>query len=578
MSLPNFLTAHQIKQYASLSVSGVLVQGEPMRLAAKRFLDDLDRAENDPDFPYYWSEDHVKDVLEFIPLFTRHVKGKLAGKPIEVENWQGFILGNIFGWVYHATDEETGELRYNDDGSPTILRRFKTAYNEVARKNSKSTLSSGIGLYMTAFDSEGGAEVYSAATTRQQARIVFNDAKEMVNKSTALKKVFGVHTLNIHHKRSASKFEPLSSDAGTLDGLNVHCGIIDELHAHKTRDVYDVIETATGAREQPLIFNITTAGFNKMGVCYEVREYAMKVLRGIVEDHSFFAAIFTLDEGDDWTDEANWVKANPNLGKSKKWEDMRRLAKKAKEMPTARNNFLTKHLNIWVNAASAWMNQEAWDNLPEITEAQENWPCWVGVDLSSKLDITALIALFRDGDNYAFRCKFFVPEDSLIGKSQTLKTLYESWADRDLIELTDGNVIDHEAIKDTLRLWGQVYDVQEVAYDPWSATQLAIELVAEGVPMVEVHQSVKNLSESMKEVEALTLSKRLAREPNSCMDWMISNVTCKEDANGNVFPRKEHRDNKIDGPVALFTALSRALLNDVTYNPYESEDYEIPIL
>ncbi|MCO7225766.1 terminase large subunit [Pleionea sp. CnH1-48] len=533
-----------------------------MRLACKRFLNDLMRSKLEPDYPYEWDQSKAKEHLDFYPLFTQHVKGKLAGEPIEVEPWQGFIVGNLFGWVHRETR----------------LRRYRIAYNEVARKNSKSTLSSGIGLYMTALDGEGGAEVYSAATTRDQARIVFNDAQQMVKKSKALSKVFGVHQRNIHHLASGSKFEPLSADANTLDGLNVHCGIIDELHAHQKRDVYDVIETATGAREQPLIFVITTAGFNKLGVCYELREYAMKVLRGVVDDDSFFAAIFTLDEDDDWRDESVWMKANPNLGKSKKWDDMRRLAKKAKEMPTARNNFLTKHLNIWVNAASAWMNAEKWAELPEFKVTHSSWPCWIGLDLSSKLDITALIALFRNGENYAFKCKFFLPEETIITKTQTIANLYQTWCDLGFLELTEGNVIDHEAVKESIREWGASYNVQAVCFDPWNATQLATELLAEGVPMVEVHQSVKNLSEAMKECEALTYSGRIAKEVNQCMDWMISNVTCVEDRNGNVFPRKEHRDNKIDGPVALFTALSRALLNDVAYNPYEDDDYEVLIL
>lgn len=210
-----------------------------------------------------------------------------------------------------------------------MVRRYRTAYNEVARKNAKSTVSSGIGLYMAGADGEGGAEVYSAATTRDQARIVFNDAVNMIKQSkAALGRLMEFNKMAIFQERTASKFEPLSSDANNLDGLNIHCAIVDELHAHRTRAVWDVLETATGARSQPLLFAITTAGFNKEGICYDTRDYATKVLNGIVEDDSFFAIIYTLDDEDDPFDESVWQKANPGLGVCKRWDDMRRLAKK----------------------------------------------------------------------------------------------------------------------------------------------------------------------------------------------------------------------------------------------------------
>ncbi len=240
-------------------------------------------------------------------------------------------------------------MRSDGSGRPVMVRRFRTAYNEVARKNAKSTLSSGIGLYMTGADGEGGAEVYSAATTRDQARIVFEDAKNMVRKArSTLGRLFDFNKLAIYQEQSASKFEPLSSDANNLDGLNIHCAIIDELHAHKTRDVWDVLETATGARLQSLLFGITTAGFNKEGICYEQRDYAIKVLRGYnsdvegaVKDDSYFAIIYTLDEGDDPFDETVWQKANPGLGICKRWDDLRRW-RKSEGAGLARVNFFTK--------------------------------------------------------------------------------------------------------------------------------------------------------------------------------------------------------------------------------------------
>ncbi|HAJ5298299.1 TPA: terminase large subunit, partial [Escherichia coli] len=389
-------------RYAERVVAGEIVAGEFVRLACQRFLDDLKYGEKRG---IYFSEPRAQHILNFYK-FVPHVKGALAGQPIELMDWHVFILINIFGFVIPLVNEETGEVVMRSDGSgrPVMVRRFRTAYNEVARKNAKSTLSSGIGLYMTGADSEGGAEVYSAATTRDQARIVFEDAKNMVRKArSTLGRLFDFNKLAIYQEQSASKFEPLSSDANNLDGLNIHCAIIDELHAHKTRDVWDVLETATGARLQSLLFGITTAGFNKEGICYEQRDYAIKVLRGYnsdvegaVKDDSYFAIIYTLDEGDDPFDETVWQKANPGLGICKRWDDLRRLAKKAKEQVSARVNFFTKHMNVWVTAESAWMDMIKWEKCEYIAPQHElkTYPMWVGVDLAHKIDICAAAKLW----------------------------------------------------------------------------------------------------------------------------------------------------------------------------------------
>ena len=526
-------------QYADDVLAGDIVACDYVKLACKRFINDLDS--NCWDFDV----DKAQRALDFFPDFVRHVKGSLAGQPYELSDWETFIVANIFGFV----------------DTKTRLRRFRTAYNELARKNSKSTLSSGIALYMTAFDGEGGAEVYSAATTREQARIVFDDAKTMINKSPNLRRVFGVHKLNIHHLGSASKFEPLSSDAHTLDGLNVHCGIIDELHAHKKRDVWDVIETATGARDQSLLFAITTAGSNKQGICYEQRDYAIKVLQGTVDDDSYFAIIFTLDEGDDPFDEVNWIKANPNLGRSKKLDDMRRLAKKAQEMPAARNNFLTKHLNIWVNAATAWLDMLKWDRLETIPDELDlkTLPCYIGIDLANKLDVAAVLRVFQYGKYIIYQCKFYLPENTIYTKSRSIGNLYDTWAKQGYLTLTDGDIIDHEVIEADVRQMLTDYNVQAVGYDSWGSTQIATRLERDGAPMVEIPQTVKNLSEAMKEIEARVIAGTLIKDKNPMMDWMASNVVTKMDKNENYFPDKEHQDNKIDGMVALFMAVNRLL-------------------
>lgn len=548
-------------QYAERVLSGEIVAGELVRLACQRFLNDL---EHGPERGIYFSEDRAQHILDFYN-FVPHVKGALAGKPIELMPWHVFILINLFGFIIPLIDEITGEQVLDEDGDGVMVRRFRTAYNEVARKNAKSTVSSGIGLYMTGADGEGGAEVYSAATTRDQARIVFDDAKNMIKKAPrTLGRLFGHVKLNIHQERSASKFEPLSSDANNLDGLNIHCGIVDELHAHRTRDVWDVLETATGARLQSLLFAITTAGTNKEGICFEQRDYAIKVLRGVVDDDTYFAVIYTLDEEDDPFDEANWPKANPGLGICKRWDDMRRLAKKAREQVAARPNFFTKHLNIWVTAESAWMDMDRWSKREGIADSEERkkWPLWVGVDLANKIDICAAVKVWRDptGKTHT-EPRFWLPEGRIETAPNHIAELYRKWSDAGFLELTDGDVIDHGFIKAEIVEWVKGESLKEIAFDPWSATQFSLALAEEGLPLVEVAQTVKNLSESMKSVQAEVYGSKIHHDGNPVMTWMMSNITVKPDKNDNIFPNKSTPENKIDGPVALFTAKSRLLVN-----------------
>ena len=565
-------------QYAERVLSGEIVAGELVRLSCQRFLNDL---EHGPERGVYFYEDRAQHILDFYN-FVPHVKGALAGKPIDLMAWDIFILINLFGFVIPLIDEMTGEQMFDDDGDAIMVRRFRTAYNEVARKNAKSTLSSGIGLYMTGADGEGGAEVYSAATTRDQARIVFDDAKNMIKKAPrSLGRLFGHVKLNIHQERTASKFEPLSSDANNLDGLNIHCGIVDELHAHRTRDVWDVLETATGARLQSLLFAITTAGSNKEGICFEQRDYAIKVLRGVVDDDTYFAVIYTLDEDDDPFDEKNWPKANPGLGICKRWDDMRRLAKKAKEQIAARPNFFTKHLNIWVTAESAWMDMDRWGKCGDIAPDEElvNWPLWVGIDLANKIDICAAVKTWLAPNGHTHtKSKFWIPEGRLETAPKHISELYRKWADAGYLDLTDGDVIDHGYIKAEVEAWVKGESLKEIAFDPWSATQFSLALAEEGLPLVEVAQTVKNLSESMKSVQADVYGSKIHHDGNPVMTWMMSNVTVKPDKNDNVFPNKSTPENKIDGPVALFTAKSRLLVNGGDDKPDLTGFFDNPIM
>lgn len=547
--------------YANKVISGDIIACKYVKQACQRFIDDLAHGEKRGIYFNEKRAQHILDFYDFIP----HVKGDLAGKPVELMESHIFILINLFGFTIPLIDEKTGKQKKDEDGSLRYVRRFRTAYIEKARKNAKSFLASGIALYMTSADGEGGAEVYSAATTRDQARIVFEDAKSMIRRSKkTLGRLLEFNKLAIFQLKTGSKFEPLSSDANSLDGLNIHCGVVDELHAHRTRDVWDVLETATGARSQSLILGITTAGTNKEGICYEMREYTSKILQQLIEDDTTFGMIFTLDEEDDPFDGKNWIKANPALGIAKSYADMQRLAKKAQEQVAARNTFLTKHLNIWVSSSEAWIDMLKWEKCPplEHPDKLKEMPLWVGVDLSNKIDICAAVKLWlaNNGDIH-IDCRFWLPDGRLQTCSSRMADLYRGWAAKGFLELTDGEVIDHELIKEEVAAWVQGENLREIAFDPWSATQFARSLSEDGYPLVEVPQTVKNLSEAMKMAEAYTYSGRLHHNNNPLMAWMMSNIVVKPDKNDNIFPNKSSAESKIDGASALFTGLSRLIVN-----------------
>ena len=543
------------KQYAQSVVSGAIPACRWVQLACQRQLNDLARFKG-KDSPYRFNPklsdrngrgfhpaDNLCAFIERLP----HVKGPLAGEPISLEPWQVFILTTVFGWV-----------------TPDGKRRFRRSYIEVPRGNAKSTLSSAVALYMLAADHEGGAEVYSLATTRDQARIVFGDAQTMARRSPGFRTRFSVNVgaHNMHVLASGSKFEALSAEGSTLDGLNIHFGCVDELHAHKTRTVYDVVETGTGKRDNSLLWVITTAGSNRAGICYEVRTFVSKLLDGVFEDDTQFGIIYGLDDGDDWTSENALIKANPNWGISVRPEILGPLQAKAMQLPSAVNNFKTKHLNEWVNADTAWMDMRAWDACADTSLDIDNFigqPCWIGLDLASKTDVAALILIFAHpeiADAYLTFGKYYLPEDTVHGAGNSQ---YSGWMRIDRLTVTPGNVIDFSWIEADLLDMASRFAIQAVAFDPFQATQLSTRMLAEGLPMIEVRPTVLNFSEPMKILEALVLQKKLAHDGDPVLTWMASNVVAHLDVKGNIYPRKERPENKIDGIVALIMALSRAI-------------------
>lgn len=528
-------------RYAQRVIAGEIVAGKLTRLACERFVRDLART----DWQWRFDEalaDRACGFIEHLP----HIKGQWARQRLKItlEDWQAFIVCNLFGWV----DKETG------------LRRFGTCYLEVARKNAKSTLAAGIGLYMLAADGEPGAEVYSAATTGDQARIVFDVARQMVlREHDFVRGGIDPQRHGLYMPSDARKFEPLNAEGSTLDGLNPHCTIIDELHAHKRRDVYDVLDTARGARDQSLLASITTAGSDRAGICYEQRTYVVKVLEGVFQDERYFGIVYTIDDDDDWTDPAVWPKANPNYGISVLADDFERSAREAMNKPSAQNNFLTKRLNVWVNADSAWMDMRAWDRCanPALNiDDFEGQDCIAAFDLASKVDIAAQIKLFKRGRKYTAFGRYYLPEQAA---EDGRNSQYSGWARMGKMVVTDGNVVDYDRIENDLKEDAGRFRLVEVPYDPFQAMQFSQRMLAEGLPMVEMRATVLNFSEPMKELEKLVLEGNFEHDGDPVLTWMVSNVVCHRDAKDNIYPRKEREENKIDGVVALIMALGREM-------------------
>lgn len=552
-----------VTQYALDVVEGHVLAGRLARLACERHLRDLDTAWQRG---LKWDPGSAQHVIDFFG-YLKHSKGEWAGQTMRLEAWQQFRLGCVFGWK--RRDEKSGQW----------VRRFRTAYNEVARKNGKTTEAAGVGLYMLDADGEPGSEVYSAATKRDQARIVWDEAARMVRKSKPLSKRIRVlmGKGNMHVEETASKFEPLGADEDTLDGLNVHCAIIDELHAHKTRAVWDVLETATGSRRQPLIWVITTAGFDQTGICFENRSYSVEVLEGRIQDDTWFAYIATLDEGDDWQDESVWVKANPNLGVSVKLDDLRRLAEKAKALPAAVNNFLTKRMNIWTQQVTRWIDLDLWDENAGLVAEEKltGRTCFGGLDLSSVSDLTAWVMVFphdNDPEEVDVLARFWCPEARIHDKHNKYRDQYQAWAKRGLIKTTPGDAIDYEFVTKQVLEDAQKFQLVDLNIDRlFQAHQVAIKLMDElgENRVVGMGQGFLSMATPMKEFERRLLGRKIHHGGNPVLRWMAGNVAVKQDPAGNLKPDKANSQGKIDGIVALVMALDRAMRHQDKRSVYE---------
>lgn len=531
--------------YVADVLSGVVPAGKWARLACERHRRDVE-ASRGREWPYKLDVAAATRACKFIELMP-HVKGRWAAgmpQPIRLEPWQCFFTISLFGWVSKANGK----------------RRFRKGRMYVSRKNGKTSWAAPVGLYMMVADGEPGAEVYAGATTEKQAWELFGPARQMCLKTPALVSKFGieVNARTILRQSDMSKFEPIIGKPG--DGSSPHCSITDEYHEHQTDDQLATMETGMGARDQPLSLVISTAGDNLSGPCREDWLECQKILEGVIEDDRTFAVIYAADPELDWTSETALRQANPNYGISVSEEFLQNQLKEAINNPRKQGHFKTKHLNLWVQARDAYINMQRWTECydPGLTlDDMRGRPCWIGLDLASKVDIAALELLFDLGaERYARFGKYYLPEETVeLPENQH----YRVYRDKGLLTVTGGNIIDFSTIRDDVIELCSRFGVSAVGYDPHQATMLVTQLQDEGVPVVEFRPTVLNFSEPMKQVEALIRDRKLTHDGDEVMTWAMSNVVAKTDAKDNVYPRKERNENKIDPFVALCMAMGLAM-------------------
>jgi phage terminase large subunit-like protein len=557
------LKAELIK-YSEDVLNGDIVACEKHKWACLRFLNDLDREGTD-EFPYIFNENLAERFLDWMRLF-KHRKGVLAGKKIEPHIIQKFVFGNIYGWIH----KDTG------------FRRFNKGYWQVGRKNAKSQSCGAVGSYEGSAFGEPFAEVYMAATKKDQAKIVWEETEAMINGNPDLRDRFKVAYGTITHIKSGSIIKPLSKeDRKTGDGYNPQCGIIDEYHAHETSEMYDIIDSGMGARPQPLLLIITTAGFNLNNPCYQVEyKYVSQILdpNSPVENENYFVMINELDKGDDIKDEKNWEKANPILAS---YEEGRRYLrgqlKIALDVPEKMKNFLTKNMNIWVDAKDdGYMDMSKWRDCKSDDTDIDGLPIWLGADLSMTTDLTSVgwVAVDEDGE-FIVGQHSFMPEERLKEKMATDKVRYDLWVEQGYLTLTPGEMVDYTVVEEWIEKFAEGKHVQEFAYDKWNAMHLAQNLEKKGFTCVEIPQRIAMLSIPTKTFREKVYEKKVRHNGDPVLQWALNNAVIKMDDQENIMISKKLSKNRIDPAAAVINAFARAMYgsnNRINYQEI-TEDY-----
>ena len=560
---------HPVIRYATDIVKGKILANKWTRLACARHLKDLKRKD------IYFDEGAADHALSFFPEFLIFYEGDFSDQPFKLTPNQQFMIGSIFGW------------KRKKDG----FRRFRTAYIEQAKGNGKSPIAGGIGLYCLTFDSEPGAEIYAAATTKEQAGITFRDARTFAEKSESLRGMLQIDKHNIAYHIENSFFRAISSEHRGLDGKRPHVALIDEIHEHPNDLVVRKMSAGMKGRRQGLQFEITNAGYDRHSICYQHHDYTEKILEGIIKDDAWFGLMSGLDvcekcaadgktvpqdgcpDCDDWRDEKNWIKANPNinyLGAPFK-DYLRRQVEEAKAMPAQEN--IVKRLNFccWTESITRWIPADKWNAcaFPVDPESLKGRTCYGGLDLSTNTDLTAWVKAFppeEEGGRYAILCKFFLPEDNMMERVKRDKVPYDVWARQGHITLTPGDLIDYAFILAQIKQDSIDFDIAELAFDRWGSQKITTDLQDIGFEiegkktLIQFGQGYASMNAPVKEVEKMVIGKELAHGGNPVLSWMVSNVAIKMDPAGNQKLDKEKSTERIDGAVALVMAIGRAML------------------
>lgn len=487
-------------------------------------------------------------MREFFARFLRHSKGEFAGKPFDILDWQWeSIILPLFGW-------------YRADGR----RRFQKVYIEIPKKNGKSTILAGLALYLLVADGEQGAEVYTAAADRDQASIIFNESANMVRSSALANHLMVIDSRKqIAFPKTKSTYKALSAEVPTKEGLNASAILFDELHAQQNRDLWDTLRYSTRSRRQPLHISITTAGYDRHSICWEQHEYARKVLSGEILDTAFLPVIYAADEGDDWRKPATWRKANPSLGVTLQEETLAADCQEAIDSPAKENQFRRYTLNQWTEQQTRWLTMAKWDACAGTVDvaALRGCKCFAGLDLSTRVDLTALSLVFPWADgSYVILPYFWAPTECARERSRRDKVPYDLWAKQGIIELTEGNVVDYDVIRRRINELGEQYRITEVACDPWNAQHIMTQLTSDGFTVIEFRQGYKSMNLPTKELEKLVLSRKIAHLGNPVLRWMAGNVSVTQDPTGSLKPDKEKSTEKIDGIVATIMGIGRAMI------------------
>ena len=492
---------------------------------------------------FVFDEAAADRAVRFFETCLTHTKGEWAGQPLKLSPWQADrIIRPLFGWK-------------RADGT----RRYRTAYIQIPRKSGKTTLAAGMALYLLLADGEQGGEVYCAASDREQAAICFDAAKGMVDASPSLRKRVSPYKRALAVPGTGSSLKVLSSEAYTKHGLNASGIVVDEVHAQPDRDLWDVLTTSTGARRQPLTIAITTAGFDRHSLCWELYDHGCKVRDGIIVDDAFLPVIYEALPDDDWKSPATWRKAHPGLGVSVREEFIAAECLKAQQMPTYENTFKRLMLNVWTEQATRWLPLDAWDKCDQAMPDLEGRECFAGLDLSSTTDISALVLAFPIGDTVHLLPFFWVPEEGIHKRARRDRVPYETWRDAGHIEPTGGAVVDYDVIRARINALSERFQIREIAIDRWNATQLATQLAGDGFEVFAFGQGFASMTGPAKELEKRILGRQVNHGGNPVLRWMASNVAVEMDAAGNIKPSKARSTERVDGIVAALMALGRVI-------------------